>query len=235
MEVVVAVIILLASMAIALKLIQDTGEAQCISQVKTEVDKLKLAMQDLALQSPPSQRTIDFQMPQCRGTSVDVLRFVYFSKPEYCRACAGHFQGCWQIRLASYDSSEDKIVTSQRLLENTACVDIAGDFTILDGSQAPYGSRWSTANPSGCIELGGNPCPANMPGGSCDAAKAGLTTELVDPSNPIARWATLGRWYPDGGSEKVTRLYRIILKKAVFQAPGQGESGAILICVRPVT
>jgi len=238
MELVIAVIILIASMTIALKLISDSGEAQCISEVKAEVDKLKLAMQDLALQSPPSKRTFYFHMPKCGETSVDVLRFVYYNSEQYCRACPGHYAGCWKMEMASYDPDGQKLTQGTSLMQNSVCIDIAGEFTVLDGSDTSIGGQaWDPATGLGCLPLGVNPCPVNEFDStnpfSCTASTSGVPTNLYTGSDSKASFSTLGRWYASGATIKRTRIFKITLQKRTYHGLG-GEAGAIAVCAQPV-
>ncbi len=216
-ELVIAIIILLASMSIAYMIYIDLMKDRCLSEMKGEVQKLQLAMQDLALQSPPSTRRIEFKMPTCGDTRTDVLRFVYYSRPEFCRACPGHFAGCWKLELASYNPSEDRYEQSNELYNAGICVDIAGDMVLIEDS---------SGDPD-CQELSDNPCPTGV--SPCDFDKSGVLRSVYDPAviDSPSRWQTLG---------KKARLYEITLKKglAVCSAGSATQCPAISICAKPV-
>ncbi|MFH1750081.1 MAG: hypothetical protein ABH863_00205 [Candidatus Micrarchaeota archaeon] len=220
MELVIAIIILLASLSIALLIFNSTDEQRCIAELKSEVRNLQNAMQDLALQSPPSTRSVIFRMPSCGGERVDALRFVYYSKPEFCRLCSGHLNSCWKLELASYKPDLEKYVGGQ-ISQADVCVDVSGEIDLQDMSKL--------ANPAvtGCIELSNNPCPPER-ADECTASMSGKPKNVFDDSNPLnspSRWQTLGR---------EARIYEIILRKG-FSTGGvciEASCPAIEICAK---
>ncbi|MFH1199691.1 MAG: hypothetical protein V1708_01345 [Candidatus Micrarchaeota archaeon] len=233
-ELVIAIIILLASMVIALKLITDVGESQCISQLKSEVDKLKLAMQDLSIQSPPSRHKLFFHLPACGGTSVDVVRFVYFNKPEFCRNCPGHFDNCWQLQLASIDGNGN-YQQSSKLAQAGTCVDMTGAVQLQDAGNP----RLPGYNPlSDCAELSTTPCIFGVVDARCKEISGVPESVLKDAmtGDEISSWRTFGKNYEGATSTAVSRNFDITLTKTtVTGGCGGSECGAIRICVKAIT
>ncbi len=203
-ELFVAVIILMASMSLAFYLMNQTNESKCIAQLKTETDKLQSAMLDIALASPPTSRTITFEMPRCGSVNVEVLQFVYYSSPEYCRLCPAHYGGCWQIVPISVDRYGQYSVVSDAV----SCVQMSGDLWIDD---------------EGCdsdsINLGDSPCPYGET--QCDFEKTSVSNSVLENS----RWATLGK-------ETGSNIYKITLTKTT-RLTGGSEAGAIRVCAKP--
>lgn len=224
-ELVIGVIILVASLTIAFSILRDVQSAQCGSQLKTEIQKLQLAMHDLALQSPPSQRKVFLTMPVCGQDSVDVVRFVYFSDPRFCRACPGQVGGCWRLDVATYlpDAQGGAFTSGTKALsEASICVDMPGNIAVVDEH---------SNNPGVCTELSSSPCPLFNPFGEavrgCDSSISGVPSAVYsgrteDPS----RWTTLGR-LPG------VRQYEITLKKTLLLS-GKGETGALSVCAHPL-
>lgn len=168
-ELFVAVIVLMASMSLAFYLMNQTNESKCIAQLKTETDKLQSAMLDIALASPPTSRTITFEMPRCGNINIEVLQFVYYSNPEYCRLCPAHYGGCWQIVPISVDRYGQYSVVSDAV----SCVQMSGDL-------------WITQDDSGdCLDLNAKPCP----NANCPFDITGVSDSVLDDS----RWQTFGK------------------------------------------
>ena len=231
-ELVVAIIILVTSITLALFVLNDVGRTQCSAQLKSEVQKLQLAMQDLALQSPPSTRQMFFTMPSCKDFSVDAVRFVYFNDPKYCRECPGQLGGCWKIDLATYKPTSDGEIgsyaqQSQSLSSASVCVDIAGDLELID-------ENLNGANPE-CVSLSPNPCPATTPDGQpispgeCSALVSGVPSTIYrEGANSPAHYLTLGK------SSRADRVFKVELKKGLYTG-SQGETGAIYVCAKTCT
>lgn len=204
-ELVIAIIILVSSLAIAMLLMNNITDQQCYSELRGEVQKLQLAMQDLALQSPPSSRKITFVMPSCGKAQIDVLRFVAYTKPEYCRACPGHFAGCWRVEMATFDNELGRYVQSTDLYNAGVCVDIAGDMDLIDETEIDPGKAGY------CQVLGDSPCPTGN-ALDCTFDKSSVLKSAFDTSseeaikNSPSRWQTLG---------KEKRAYEITLRKTI--------------------
>ncbi len=201
----VAVIILAVSMGLAFSLMNQTNQSKCIAQLKTETEKLQSAMLDVALASPPTSRTVTFEMPRCGDISVEVMQIVYYSEAEYCRLCPAHYGGCWQIVPISVDKEGKYSVVSDAV----SCIQMAGQIH-LTNEDCEEG--WDA------LSLNDEPCPASEP--DCRSA-SGVGSEVLDAS----RWLTLGR-------ESSTRLYNIRLTKGTTLREGK-ELGLIKVCVKP--
>jgi hypothetical protein len=190
-ELVVAIIILLASLSVAMLVMKGVEDQRCSSELNGEVQKLQLAMQDLALQSPPSTRKIFFNIPRCGDEKIDAVRFVYFSRADFCGRCPGHFAGCWMLQMVSINQK-----TGVYNIKQDICVDMAGDIDLKTGDVANQ-----------CVALGETPCTEGNEN-DCDVTKTGYTSKVFtynDPTNP-SRWATLT-------TDK--RTYQIDLQKSI--------------------
>ncbi|MEK6953566.1 MAG: hypothetical protein AABX01_01045 [Candidatus Micrarchaeota archaeon] len=220
MELVVAIIILLASLSLAFLIMKQVISQRCIAEVKSEVYNLQAAMQDLALQSPPSKRSVIFRMPTCGDERVDLIRFVHYSDPIYCKLCPGHTAGCWKLELASYDPQDEVYITDD-LRQAEVCVDVAGELELKDEST-------EQGNPLQCEPLSSSPCPMGF-SKECNFETSGKPKSVYDPDelNSPSRWQTLGRQ---------SLVYEIILRKG-FSSGGKCTTAscpAISICARPL-
>ncbi|MFH0970951.1 MAG: hypothetical protein V1835_00125 [Candidatus Micrarchaeota archaeon] len=212
-ELVIAIIILLASLSIAMLIFGNTGEQQCRVTVKGEIQKLQLAMQDLALQSPPSTRKISFTLPRCGGKSIDLLRFVYFSQPDLCRDCPGHFSGCWKLQLTHQDVQSGLYDIMEEI-----CVDVAGDMSLDKATIGPEGEA--------CSQLATTPC---REGEECTAELTGYPKSVFDPSSEESRRNSPSRWE---SLETTSQKYEITLKKGIGTcgAAGLTQCPVIYVC-----
>ncbi|MFH0835124.1 MAG: hypothetical protein V1881_02180 [Candidatus Micrarchaeota archaeon] len=207
-ELFVAVIVLSLSLAIAFSVMSRTDEGKCIAKLRTETDKLQAAMLDVAFASPPTSRSVNFEMTRCGNVAIDGLRFVYYSKAEWCELCQAHYGGCWQIVPVSRDKDGSYKVVSDAV----SCVNIAGDIFLR---QDPN-----------CDELSSNPCPPDEP--DCNSGvPRGIWSG--DPLNSPTRWLTMGK-------SGTGTAYRITLTKSVTagsEESGHGsEAGEIIVCAR---
>ena len=207
-ELFVAMIVLAASMSLAFYLMQQTDEGKCTAQLKTETEKLQAAMLDVALASPPTSRTVVFEMPRCGKMNVEVLQFVYYSEPDYCRLCPAHYGGCWQIVPVSIDQDGKYVVVSDAV----SCIQMSGD-TWLDADES-------------CLALSADPCAPGAP--NCDPSVTGVSRTVWNgnPDDSPSRWMTLGK-------QPGTTKYRITLTKSTTQKASVGEVGQIRICAQP--
>jgi hypothetical protein len=215
-ELVIAVIILVLSMALGFYVIQQSETGRCLAQLRASTQHLQEAMQDIALGSTGTRKTVFFDMPKCGGLKVDVVWFVYFDKPEFCHACSTNYGGCWQIVPGSKTD-----IGYVRLEDAVACVNMPGKRIELQ----PKGGE-------ACVQLSSNPCPIGDRGGTgpnsgsgdvCNAnVPKSVWTGRADDSP--SRWQTLGREYAS---------YTITLEKSVaISENGGGEIGVINICAQ---
>ncbi|PIN95929.1 hypothetical protein COU39_03505, partial [Candidatus Micrarchaeota archaeon CG10_big_fil_rev_8_21_14_0_10_60_32] len=205
-ELFVAIIVLMASMSLAFYLMQQTDEGKCTAQLRTETEKLQSAMLDVALASPPTSRTVAFEMPRCGKINVQILQFVYYSEPEYCRACPSHYGGCWQIIPVSIDRDGKYTTVSDAV----SCIQMSGDMR-LEADET-------------CGALSGNPCPVDAP--DCGSGVTGISSKVWNgnPEDSPSRWVTFGK--------QDTTVYRITLTKTTTLIGHEGEAGSIKICIR---
>jgi len=196
-------IILALSLALAFSVASQTEKGKCISKLKTETEKLQSAMFEVSIASPPTSKKVVFTMPVCGEDNVNVLQFVYFSDPNYCRLCPGQYGGCWQIIPASLKTDG----SMRQLTDAISCVNMAG-CTIL-----------KSQTDDECIKITeGSPCPD----GSDKCAK-GLP---LDENK--ARWNAFGKQ----GSEQVYEI-TLTKSTVISGPCGDIEHGVINICVKP--
>ncbi|MFH0835602.1 MAG: hypothetical protein V1834_00375 [Candidatus Micrarchaeota archaeon] len=208
-ELFVAVIILALSMSLAFFVFQQTQTGQCISTLKTEVNKLQAAMQDVSLASPPTRKTVDFVMPSCPEARVEGIQFVRFNDPNLCRLCPSHYGGCWQIRPVTYvGEGTNKILVP--ITDAIACVELSGD---VDIHQAPSSSCQGTPE-TPVVDFEVVPCPD---GTDCN-------TDLSSSITSDAIWNTLGRG--------TGRVFEITLTKGI--STGSGQTAKIELCAKQI-
>lgn len=208
-ELVVAVIVLAMSLALAFYVMGRTDESKCISMLKTETEKLQSAMLDVALGSPPTSRTVYFKMPKCGSIDVQVLQFVYYNDPTYCKLCPSHYGGCWQIIPASVSKQGDDNVLVP-VTDAISCINMAGEIEITE---------------AGCSDAGrltNDPCPSASEIQPCNPRLSSTLRES-------ASWAS---FYGGRGG---FRNYEINLTKqtAVTGSPSR-QVGQIRVCIAPV-
>ncbi len=122
-ELVVAVIILVASMGLALMVLQSTQSAQCTDKLKSQMRNLEAIMLDVALGSPSTSREVDIELASCGSTSIEAIRVVYYDSPNYCGKCPASGGGCWIIEPLSYSKDEHQYFTVR---DATTCINMPG-------------------------------------------------------------------------------------------------------------
>ncbi len=151
-ELFVAIIILVSSMALVYSVWNQVDEGKCIAALKIETQKLQSAMLDVSIASPPTSRTVNFAMPNCGGKKVRVLQFVYFPDAKYCRLCPGSYGSCWQIIPNAVDSKG----TMTPITDAISCVNMAGDTVI--SQEATCALLSSSPTPDNCQTNYGSEC-----------------------------------------------------------------------------
>ncbi len=126
-ELVVAVIILVASMGLAFMVLQNTQTAQCTDKLKSQMRNLEAVLLDVALGSPATSREVDIQMSTCGGTSIEAIRLVYYDQQSYCGKCPATGGGCWIIEPLSYDAEQKQY---NIVRDATTCINMPGRITL---------------------------------------------------------------------------------------------------------
>lgn len=162
-ELVVAVIIMTMSLALAFYVMNQSSRDACMKEVRGEMEKLQLAMQDLALGYAGTTKDVPVTLKSCAG-EIKGMRFVYYPDPQYCRNCAGHYRGCWKLELLVSNSAG----TDYKPLSGDAealdiCIDMAGEMGLC-GKAASY-SCFTTAEAVPCDEVKYDSCPPSA--GDC--------------------------------------------------------------------
>ncbi len=214
-ELVIGVIILILSMALAFYVIEKTETGRCLAELKTSTQHLQEAMQDIALGSAGTKKTVEFNMPSCGRQKVDVVWFVYFDDPNYCHACPTNYGGCWQIVPGS------KTATGYTRLEDAVtCVNMPGTRIQLEQKGGAL-----------CTGLSSNPCPVGDGGQSGPNSGRGTCNSNVPATvwtgraqDSLSRWQTLGHDFSS---------YKIELEKSVTLS-NLDEVGVIQICAQGI-
>lgn len=214
-ELVVAVIILVMSLTLAFYVIDKSDEAKCMAELKSSTQHLQEAMQDIALGSQGTRKTISFAMPRCGNARIEGVRFVYYSDPNYCNLCPSNYGGCWQI--VPITSNQGTYVP---LTDAAVCVNLPGNRIAIQSKAGPVDGK-------PCELLNPNPCPPNA--ASCTVRESGVPSSIWNPSTASeilqkSAWNTLGR---------NAAVYRITLYKEVSMGGGI-ETGRIDICAQDV-
>jgi hypothetical protein len=209
LELVIAVIILAASMALAFLVMFRATEVQCIAQLRSETRGLENAILDVAQGSPPTQRVVNYELPVCREQVVEAVQFVYFSDPNFCSQCVGSFGGCWKIQ----PTIKDQAGRYTSLSEASTCINIAGSIELVQ-DESP-----------GCQTLSDNPCPTGD-WSSCNSDYT-ASPETSAKIQQTSRFATLGKF----GN---IRLYNVTIRKEIILGAGGSEVTNIKICARPI-
>lgn len=145
MELVVGIIIFGMSITLAFYVMNQAQYADCLKQVRGEMEKIQLAMQDVAIGYQGTQREIFVNLPRCAG-KVKAIRIGYFPDPAFCFSCAGKYSGCWKIEPLVYDVN---LKDYNVLAGASVCVDVPGNVDLYAGG--------------GCLKLSDSTCPTNDP------------------------------------------------------------------------
>ncbi len=123
MELVVAVIILVASMGLAFIVLENTQTAQCTDKLKSQMRGLEAVMIDVALGSPATSREAQVELATCGGNSIEAVRIVYYDSPQYCGKCPTTGGGCWIIEPLAYRNAEQEYSVMR---DATSCINMPG-------------------------------------------------------------------------------------------------------------
>lgn len=151
-ELVVAVIILVASMGLAFTVLQNTQTAQCTDKLKSQMRGLEAIMLDVALGSPATSREAQVEFSTCGGTSIEAVRVVYYDSPQYCGKCPASGGGCWIIEPLAYSNEQRQYFVVR---DATTCINMPGRILIRNDDACVDQSLVSTP------ESGDGACPPN--------------------------------------------------------------------------
>ncbi len=131
-ELVVAVIILVASMGLAFMVLQNTQSAQCTDKLKSQMRGLEAVMLDVALGSPSTSRETNLELTTCGSTSIEAVRIVYYDSPSYCGKCPTSGGGCWIVEPLSYSKeNQDYFIVR----DATTCINMPGRVILESDSR----------------------------------------------------------------------------------------------------
>ncbi len=122
-ELVVAVIILVASLGLAFIVLQNTQSAQCTDKLKSQMQGLQAVMLDVALGSPSTSRQTNLELSKCGSASIEAIRVVYYDSPSYCGKCGATGGGCWVVEPLAYDF---ELREYSIMRDATTCINMPG-------------------------------------------------------------------------------------------------------------
>jgi len=125
-ELMLAVIIMTASLTLAMFVINMSQQAECTQKIKGEVEKIQGGFQDLSIAYSGTTRSIPIVLPRCKG-AIEALRFAYYPEPQYCYACPGAYKGCWKIEPLVWNRDLKNYVT---VGDAAVCIDMSGQTNI---------------------------------------------------------------------------------------------------------
>jgi len=220
-ELLVSVIILAMSLALAFSVINSSNESQCIAQMRSDVRALESAMVDVAIGSPPTTREVSFAMRTCGTKKVEGLRFVKYKSVDFCKAdCASYANGCWKIEPVYVDSG-DKLL--KPIQEATLCINMPLDMGVEDESSPTSSDLPSNKN---CEELVDNPCPDRLDS-TCKLSSA--LTKIQADSDTRPYWRTLGT-SKDGARTFTLKLTKRLYLGILGAGEAAGQKGYIGVC-----
>ncbi|MFH1247211.1 MAG: hypothetical protein V1644_02410 [Candidatus Micrarchaeota archaeon] len=146
-ELVVAVIILVASMGLAFMVLQNTQSAQCTDKMKSQMRNIDAIMLDVALGSPSTSREANIELASCGGISVEAIRVVYYDSLSYCGKCPASGGGCWMIEPLYYSKEEQQYFV---LRDATTCINMPGKVILSNDITCSEESQALIATNNGC-------------------------------------------------------------------------------------
>ncbi len=182
-ELVVAVIILVASMGLAFTVLQSTQSAQCIDKTKSQMRGLEAVMLDVALGSPSTLRETKLELSSCGADSIEAIRIVYYDSPSYCAKCSTSAAGCWKIEPLAYRASEKEYFV---VPDAVICVNNMPGRVLLEADEDSCSSSGLISTPHTSGEAG---CPVNVK--DHKSINCGLPPTLSSLSN--SKLLTMGK------------------------------------------
>ncbi|MFQ5406259.1 MAG: hypothetical protein ACE5DI_03835 [Candidatus Micrarchaeia archaeon] len=230
MELVIAVIIMSMSLAIAFYVWDSTACSRCLAEQKSESQKLQLAMQSIALGFSGTKAQVDYTMRSCCGQRIDGVRVSRYTSREFCKDCSSSYGGCWKIEPAGYDSEGNLVPFT----DASVCVDMSESLEISQEACQPLDGK-------NAVDLDETPCPRDEQ--NSNTAKTNCKSYLVEcgsgwwartasncnPTSTVkgeARFKTISRIH---SSSKTSRSYSIALTKGTTA----GGKIALLTCAYP--
>ncbi|MFH0714079.1 MAG: hypothetical protein V1722_00360 [Candidatus Micrarchaeota archaeon] len=171
-ELVVAVIILVASMSLAFIVMQSTSDAQCIDKLKSQMRDLNSVMIDVSLGSPSTSREANVELASCGGQSIEGVRIVYFENALYCGACGATEKGCWMIQPITYDKTANIYGIS---LHASTCINMPGGIVL----EQDLNCDDDILTPG---EVSATACPSNIGARSTNDQNCGLPPDIATSS-----------------------------------------------------
>ena len=216
-ELFVAVIIMSMSIAIAVYIYQKAGNTQCSDQIRSQNERLQIAMQTVAQGFWGTSEPVDYYMDRCGSTPVDAVRFSYFSNVRYCGACPSTFGGCWKIEPLTYNPNTNDLST---IPEASVCITLAEKLTI-------------EGDPTCNVNVTNMACPLNLRG---TVVANNTCAGMVKMSDVYGASGTLGsnQFATFGRDDPSASYFKIKITKAESAAGPSGRAGRIVICASQV-
>lgn len=127
-ELLIAVVVMAMSLAIAYYLWGEIDCARCLAEQKGEGQKLADALHAVSLGFAGTKQSASYTMRSCCGAKVDGVRFSRYSSREFCGKCLGSFgKGCWKVEPVGYDRDGFLVPFS----DADVCVDMSESLDIF--------------------------------------------------------------------------------------------------------
>ena len=217
-ELFVAVIIMSMSIAIALYIYQKAGDTQCSDQIRSQNERLQIAMQEVAQGFWGTSEPVDYYMNRCGSSPVDAVRFAYFSDVRYCHGCPSSFGGCWKIEPLTFNPTTNDLAP---ISDASVCITLAEKLTIEGDSNCN-------------VAVENMACPRSIRGSTIVTNQS--CADLVKMSGVYGSSGALGsnQFATFGRDDPSVSYFRIKITKAESAAGPSGRAGRIVVCANQV-
>ena len=175
-ELVVAVIVMMASMGLAFTVFSNSESARCTNQLHSQIRGVEAALIDVALGSPSTTREVNLELGKCGDLNVEGVRVVYYNKPSFCQRCPSTGSGCWVLEPLTYSTKTQSYAV---VGDASTCVNIPGQIELraLGGSNVDINedSRSCTSGDN----IASTACPFNSKASS-DDPNCGIPENAID-------------------------------------------------------
>lgn len=126
-ELVVAVIVMMASMGLAFMVFSNSESARCTNQLHSQIRGVEAILIDVALGSPSTTREVNLELGKCGDLNVEGVRVVYYSKPSFCQKCPSTGRGCWVLEPLTYSTKTQSYAV---IGDASTCVNVPGQVEL---------------------------------------------------------------------------------------------------------
>lgn len=206
-ELVVAVIVMMASMGLAFMVFSNSESARCTNQLHAQIRGVEAALIDVALGSPSTTREVNLELGKCGDLNVEGVRVVYYSKPSFCQRCPSTGSGCWVLEPLTYSTKTQSYAV---VGDAATCVNIPGQIAleVNDNQNTCFGES----------KVNQDACPLNAKD-DASGENCGIPSTAIETANG-PKVLTLSKTTSE-------RQYKIRITKGYSQASG---TPALSVC-----